>query len=83
MNFRKSETYNSQRPLEEEVCGGFVFIRKNIKSEEVTDGDETRTKWIYDEAVISTDAYAIYKEFSERESELEGCILELAEIIGG
>lgn len=83
MKFQKAETYNSQRPLEEEVCGNYIFVRKNIRSEEVVEDEIVRTKWTYDEAVLSTEAYAVYKEFNEREAELENCILELAEIIGG
>ena len=54
----KSENSDSSRPLDVEMCGGIVIVRRKFELVEAT--EERPEHWTYEERQMTSDQYSMY-----------------------
>ena len=69
----KSENSEITKPLETEVCGNIVIVRRNFN---LVEGH-----WAYEEWQMTSEQYEVYRSFSDELSEQSDALIELAELI--
>lgn len=62
LNWKTVSSLVEPQEIDEASSPGGVYLRKNIQSETVKDGDSNeQVKWTYLEAYLTNDEYAMYK----------------------
>lgn len=79
--WQKSENSESLKPLEQELSGERIILRRSFK--QIPQSEERGEHWEFETVEMSLEQYEIYKMFDEQVSEQADALIELAEIIAG
>lgn len=75
----KTENGENIQPLEIEVSGDHVIVRKNFELVEAT--EEFPAHYKYDEWQMTKDQYSVYQHYETLINEQSDALIELAELI--
>lgn len=77
--WRKSNNSENVRPLEKEVSGNNVILRKNFELVEAS--EDMPEHYEYDEWQMTEEQYEVYKYHEDMLNEQADALIELAELI--